>query len=104
MLLKYSFVDPGFVNYLYKKTIENMHSHKLRSTKSKTFYSKQGKTKQYRGWITYAGVDHWSEINLSLKDLSLKTLTNKKRYSSIILIHTVLHFAVHSLYISLVLM
>ena len=55
--------------------IENMHSHKLRSTKSKTFYSKQGKTKQYRGWITYAGVDHWSEINLSLKDLSLKTFS-----------------------------
>ena len=55
--------------------IDSMHSYSLRSIKTKVFYTKSANTKQYKSWITHAGVELWSAINPSLKELSLKTFS-----------------------------
>ena len=55
--------------------IDSMHSYNLRSTKTKVFYTKKTNTKQYKSWITQSGVELWSAIDPSVKELSLKTFS-----------------------------
>ena len=55
--------------------IEDMHTHNLRSTKSKVFYAKLNNTRQYRNWLTNAGVDLWDKIDPPMKELSFKTFS-----------------------------
>ena len=55
--------------------IDSMHKYQLRSVKSKVFYTKTAKTKQYKSWLTHAGVELWGQIDPSLKELSLKSFS-----------------------------
>ena len=55
--------------------IDSMHTYNLRSVKSKVFYSKFARSNQYKSWVTHAGVDLWSKIDTSLKELSLKSFS-----------------------------
>ena len=55
--------------------IDTMHSYQLRSVKTKVFYTKSARSKQYKSWVTHAGVELMSQIDSSLKDLSLKSFS-----------------------------
>ena len=59
----------------YFTRIDSMHSYNLRSTRSKVYYSKSTNSRQYKSWITHAGVELWSGISSPLKELSFKTFS-----------------------------
>ena len=67
----------GFRNHFTR--IDSMHSYNLRSIKTKVFYTKNANTKQYKSWITHAGVELWSVIEPNIKQLSLKTFSFQYR-------------------------
>ena len=57
-----------------------MHTHSLRSTKSKVFYAKLNNTRQYRSWLTNAGVDLWDKIDPPMEEVSFKTFSYTQHY------------------------
>ena len=52
--------------------IENMLNFKLRSVKTKTFFTKSTNTEKYRNWLTNSGVQLWKDLNPELKSLPYK--------------------------------
>ena len=65
----------NFENYFTR--IEDMHRYNLRSVKNKTFYTKQTNTSKYNNWLTNSGVRLWGTISSEMKELCLKTFSNK---------------------------
>ena len=63
----------AFNNYFTR--IDSMHTYQLRSVKNKVFYTKTASTKQYKSWVSHAGVELWSKIDPSIKELSFKSLS-----------------------------
>ena len=52
--------------------IENMLNFKLRSVKTKTFFTKSTNTEKYRNWLTNSGIQLWKDLNPELKSLPYK--------------------------------
>ena len=63
----------AFNNYFTR--IDSMHTYQLRSVKNKVFYTKTASTKQYKSWVSHAGVELWSKIDPSIKELSFKSFS-----------------------------